>query len=69
MTLDSFSETFYPSDLDALRNVFDRVCRVRGQNPNDTAEAEKLATQIVGLRMLGTVNEDELLQAVLSGGI
>jgi len=59
-----YSETFYPSDVEVLQNVYDRVCKERGLSPEDTTETEYLAAEIVRLRMLGIVNEDELFQVV-----
>jgi hypothetical protein len=64
MPLSRYSETFYPSDLDVLWNVYDRVCMERGLKPSDMRETEHLAAEIVRLRLLGVVNEEELFQAV-----
>jgi len=67
MPLSHYSETFYPSDLDVLRNVYDRVCKERELSPHDTAETESLAAEIVRLRLLGMVDEDQLFQAIKAG--
>ena len=61
-----YSETFYPSDLDVLWNVYDRVCKERRLSPDHSAQTESLAAEIVRLRLLGIVNEEELFQAVAS---
>ena len=67
MPLSQYSETFYPTDLDVLRNVYDRFCGERGLSPDDTEETEALASEIVRLRLLGIVNQEELYRAVCDG--
>ena len=53
-----YSETFYPSDLEVLWNVYERICKERRLSPDHSAQTEALAEEIVRLRMLGIVNEE-----------
>ena len=64
--LSRYCETFYPSDLDVLRNVYDRICKDRCLSPDESTETERIAAEIVRLRLLGMVNENELVRAISS---
>lgn len=64
MSLSHNSGVFWPTDLDMLQRVFDRLCDERGLAKKDREQREYLASEIFQFFADGTTNETDLWRAL-----